>query len=83
MEETFLRRGQIVRLTRMRLFLPLGLLATTIFVACSTSIRWDGQDPVKSTLPRSSNSKLAEGAGAATLTNSQMRCIESCESARG
>lgn len=44
----------------MRLILPLGLLATTIFVACSTSARWEGRDPVKSSLPRSSNSTLAE-----------------------
>ena len=44
----------------MRLLLPLGLLATTIFVACSTTARWAGLDPVKSTLPRSSNSRLAE-----------------------
>ena len=29
------------------------------------------------------NSKLAQGAGFATLANSQMRAIESCESARG
>ena len=29
------------------------------------------------------NSELAEGAGAATLANSQMRVIESCESALG
>lgn len=44
----------------MRLILPLGLLATTIFVACSTSTRWNGRDPVESSLPRSSNSTLAE-----------------------
>ena len=60
MEETFLRWGQIVRVIRVRLFLPLGLLATTIFVACSTTARWAGRDPVKSTLPRSSNLRLAE-----------------------
>ena len=44
----------------MRLLLPLGLLATTIFVACSTNARWAGRDPVKSTLPRSANLRLAE-----------------------
>gem|GEM_PF-4053357 len=47
----------------MRLLLPLGLLATTIFVACSTTARWAGRDPVKSTLPRSANLRLAEARG--------------------
>jgi D-alanyl-D-alanine dipeptidase len=51
---------EIVSLATVRLFLPLGLLATTIFVACSTSARWNGRDPVGSSLPRSSNSTLAE-----------------------
>ena len=43
----------------MRLILPLGLLVTVILVACSVSARWEGRDPVKATLPKSSNATLA------------------------
>lgn len=38
----------------MRLILPLCLLACAIVVACSTSPRWEGRNPVRSSLPESS-----------------------------
>ena len=44
----------------MRLVLPLGLLVCMIFVACSTSARWNGRDPVRSSLPQSSSAVLAK-----------------------
>ena len=44
----------------MRLFLPLCLLACVIVVACSTAPHWQGRDPVRSSLPTSSNSVFAK-----------------------
>lgn len=43
----------------MRLILPLCLLAVTLFVACSTGVVWEGKDPDRATLPKSSNATLA------------------------
>ena len=50
----------IASLTRMRLLLPLSALAFAIIVACSSSIRWEGRDPVVETLPVSSNPVFAK-----------------------
>lgn len=44
----------------MRLILPLSLLVCVIVAACSSSIRWEGRNPVVATLPVSSNPILAK-----------------------
>jgi len=44
----------------VRLILPLSLLALVIAAACSSSPRWEGRNPVVSSLPVSSNPALAK-----------------------
>lgn len=44
----------------MRLILPLSLLVVVIVAACSSPPRWEGKNPVLSSLPASSNPILAK-----------------------
>ena len=44
----------------MRKALPIALIGSFIIVACSTSPKWNGRDPVSSSLPTSSNAVFAK-----------------------
>lgn len=44
----------------MRKALPFSLFASILIVACSTAPKWNGRDPVSSSLPKSSNVAFAK-----------------------